>query len=311
MNRVIESGYIKNRKHESVKLFLMVLPCIGFVFLFSYLPLWGWLYSVIDYKIGTPLFDCEFVGLKYYTTLFRNPVRRLQLFNSLKNTFGMAILDIIFSPLTPTFAIFLNEMNRTKYKKFIQTATALPYFVSWVIVYSLAFYMFSTEGFVNNLLMLSGITDSPVNFLTSTNNVWLAMKGYQIWKNLGWSAIVYLAAISSIDPTLYDAAMIDGANRMQRIWHISVPGIIPTYFVLLIMQIGHFLNVGMEQYLLFGNAMNMQNVEVLDLFVYHKGIDNGQISFATAIGIMKSVVSLVLFTFANIFSKRVRGTSIF
>ena len=137
------------------------------------------------------------------------------------------------------------------------------------------------------------------------------MLGYSKWKGLGWGAIVYLAAISGIDQELYEAALIDGAGRLQRIWHITVPGLIETYFVLLIKSFGNFLNTGMEQYYVFQNAMNQDYIQVLDLFVYNQGIKGGQISYATAIGTMKSLIALTLFTFANLLSKKVRGTSVF
>jgi putative aldouronate transport system permease protein len=137
------------------------------------------------------------------------------------------------------------------------------------------------------------------------------MEIYGLWKGLGWSAIVYLAAISGIDQELYEAATIDGAGRFQRIWHIKVPGVIPTYFVLLILGIGNILGVGFERYFVFQNAMNKTSIEVLDLYVYNIGFSGGQISYSTAVGMMKSLVSLVLFTFANTFSKIIRGSSIF
>ena len=137
------------------------------------------------------------------------------------------------------------------------------------------------------------------------------MKGYELWKELGWSAIVYLAAIAGIDQELYEAAMVDGANRLQRIWHITVPGMIETFFVLLIMSLGNFLNTGMEQYYVFQNAMNKDYIQVLDLYVYNIGIGNGQISYATAIGIMKSLVAVIMFGFVNWLSKTVRGYSMF
>lgn len=299
-------------KRDSMKLFLMLLPCLIFVFIFSYFPLWGWSYSFFNYKPGRALLNCEFVGWAHFQRLFGNPVMRRQLLQVLRNTFAMAGLGILFSPLTPIFAIFMTEMGSQRYRRIVQTLTTLPHFISWVIMYSLMFFMLNVNtGFVNNVLMKLGWIEQPINFMISQKHVWLTMQGYGMWKGLGWGAIVYLAAIAGIDQEQYEAAMIDGAGRMQRIWHITVPGLIETYFVLLIISFGNFLNTGMEQYYVFQNAMNKDYIEVLDLFVYNQGIKGGQVSYATAVGTMKSLVALVLFTFANVLSKRVRGTSVF
>ena len=299
-------------QRDGVKLFFMLLPCLIFVFLFSYLPLWGWSYSFFNYKPGKALLDCEFVGWDHFTRLFGNPVLRRQLIMVLRNTLAMAGLGVLFSPLTPVFAICMSELTNRRYRKIVQTLTTLPHFISWTIMYSLVFFMLNVNtGFINNLLVQTGVLDQPVNFLVSQDHVWLTMQGYGLWKGLGWGAIVYMAAIAGIDQELYEAAMIDGAGRFQRIWYITVPGLVETYFVLLIISFGNFLNTGMEQYYVFQNAMNQDYIQVLDLYVYNQGIKGGQVSYATAIGTMKSLIALVLFTFANILSKKVRGTSVF
>lgn len=299
-------------QRDGVKLFFMLLPCLIFVFLFSYLPLWGWSYSFFNYKPGKALLDCEFVGWDHFTRLFGNPVLRRQLIMVLRNTLAMAGLGVLFSPLTPVFAICMSELTNRRYRKIVQTLTTLPHFISWTIMYSLVFFMLNVNtGFINNLLVQTGVLDQPVNFLVSQDHVWLTMQGYGLWKGLGWGAIVYMAAIAGIDQELYEAAMIDGAGRLQRVWYITVPGLVETYFVLLIISFGNFLNTGMEQYYVFQNAMNQDYIQVLDLYVYNQGIKGGQVSYATAIGTMKSLIALVLFTFANILSKKVRGTSVF
>ena len=299
-------------QRDGVKLFFMLLPCLMFVFIFSYLPLGGWSYSFFNYKPGKALLDCEFVGWDHFTRLFGNPVLRRQLIMVLRNTLAMAGLGVLFSPLTPVFAICMSELTNRRYRKIVQTLTTLPHFISWTITYSLVFFMLNVNtGFINNLLVQTGVLDQPVNFLVSQDHVWLTMQGYSLWKGLGWGAIVYMAAIAGIDQELYEAAMIDGAGRLQRIWYITVPGLVETYFVLLIISFGNFLNTGMEQYYVFQNAMNQDYIQVLDLYVYNQGIKGGQVSYATAIGTMKSLIALVLFTFANILSKKVRGTSVF
>ena len=177
-------------------------------------------------------------------------------------------------------------------------------------MFSLATALCGSNGLINTLLQNAGAA-SRVNILTSNRHVWLTQVLLQTWKSTGWNAIIYFSALAGIDPSLYEAAMVDGAGRMQRIWHITLPNLIPTFFVLLIISIGNFLNTGIDQYMAFGNALNKQYIEVLDLYTYNLGIGSGQISFGVAVGIMESVVALVLFTMANTASKKVRGTSVF
>lgn len=299
------------KKKNSFKVFLYALPAILLVFIFSYLPLWGWSFAFFQYKPGKSLFDCKFVGWDNFTTLFGNVVMRRNLIRVLTNTFGIHLLGYLFSPLPLLFAVFLSEMHSKKFQKFVQSVTTLPNFIGWVIIYSLVNSFFSTSGLVNNILMNLGIISEPTNLMTSGDHVWIRMVLLQQWKNLEWSAIVYFASIAGIDQEMFEAAMVDGASRMQRIRYISIPMLIPTFFVLLIMNIGNFLSTGVDQYLAFGNALNKNSIEVLDLYVYNLGIGSGQISFSIAVGIMKSVVALVLFGMANFASKKIRGTSVF
>ena len=306
-----KGGVSATKKKNSIKVFLYALPMIAVVFLFHYLPLWGWSFAFFQYKPGRSVWDCNFVGWDNFTALFGNVVMRRNLFRVLKNTFGIHLLGYLFTPLPLFFAVFLSEMRSKKFQKFVQSVTTLPNFVGWVIIYSLVNSFLSSGGLVNTVLLDLGWIEEPTNFMTSSDHVWIRMVLLQQWKNLGWSAIVYFAAIAGIDQEMYEAAMVDGANRMQRIWHISVPMLIPTYFVLLIMSIGNFLNTGVDQYLAFGNALNKETIEVLDLYVYNLGIGSGQISFSVAVGVMKSAVALVLFSLANLASKKIRGTSVF
>lgn len=299
------------KRKVSVKLFLYVLPGIIFVFLFSYLPIWGWLFAFFQYKPGKSVFDCDFVGLRNFTSLFGNQILRNNLLQVLKNTFGIHMLGYLFTPLPMFFAIFLNEIKSVKFKKTVQTITTIPHFIGWAVVYALATALFAPNGLVNNVGMEMGLLSERINFLASDKHVWITQVLWQQWKGLGWSAIVYFAAIAGIDQELHEAAMVDGASKMQRIWYITVPHLIPTYFTLLIMSIGNFLNTGYEQYLVFSNALNKQYIEVLDLYVYNLGLGSGQISYSVAVGIMKSGVAFVLFAMANALSKKIRGTSVF
>lgn len=300
----------KKKIRQEVKLFLYVLPGILFIFMVAYLPLWGWSYAFFQYKPGRALADCTFVGLQNFKDLFANAVMRKNILRVLKNTFGIQFLGYLLSPLPMIFAVFLSEVKGTKFVKAVQTVTTLPNFISWVIMFSLATAIFGSNGFLNSVLQGMGI-DATGNILNSDKHVWLTQVLLQQWKNLGWNAIVYFAAIAGLDQNLFEAAMVDGAGKMQRIFYITLPQLIPTYFVLLIINIGNFLNSGVDQYLAFGNALNKEFIEVLDLYVYNIGIGNGQISYSVVVGVLKSLVALALFASANYASKKVRGTSVF
>ena len=299
-----------SKKMERYKLFLYVLPCLIFIFIFKYLPLWGWSYAFFQYKPGRSLFSCKFVGWQNFTALFGNPVMRSNLLRVLRNTFGIQFLNYLLMPLPMLFAIFLSEIKNTKFQKAVQTLTTLPHFISWVIMFSLATSLFGGSGVINSVLSKMGV-EQGLNILTTDQHVWLIQALLNLWKSLGWNAIIYFAAITGIDRNVYEAAMVDGASRWQKIRYITIPLLIPTFFVLLIMSIGNFLNSGIDQFLAFGNAMNKEYIEVLDLYVYNLGIGNGQISFSVAVGMMKSIVAVVLFAIANFASKKIRGTSVF
>ncbi|MBD0378524.1 ABC transporter permease [Paenibacillus sedimenti] len=296
---------------DKYKLFLMAFPFLVLVFLFSYLPLYGWIYAFYDYRPGIPLSKTEFVGLNWFTALVSNQIQVQEILRVLRNTFAISALGILTSVLPVIFAIFLMEIKSTTFKKMVQTLTTLPNFISWVLVYSFAFMLFSVDnGFLNNLLKSMHLIERPLNILASDNHTWLAMTLWGVWKGLGWGAILYIAAITGIDPELYEAARVDGANRFQLMWHVTVPGIIPTFFVLLILGIANFINNGLEQYFVFSNAINMNHIEVLDLYVYNIGVVNNNFGFATAVSILKSIVSLFLLFAANGLSKLVRGEGV-
>ena len=302
----------KMEKQSGFRLFLLILPLLMLVFVFSYMPLYGWIYAFFNYKPGKALFACGFVGLDNFKMMFADSYAVKNIVRVMKNTFGMSFLGILTSVLPMGFAILLSEIKNKPFRKFVQTSVTIPNFISWVLVYSIAYVMFSVnDGFVNRMLVSMGILDQGVNFLASPNHVWLTMTAWGLWKGLGWNAIMYIAALTSIDDELYEAAKIDGAGRFQLIRHITVPGLLPTFFVLLILSIANLLNNGMEQYYIFQNAMNKESIEVLDLYVYNQGMVGYNYSFSTAVSMLKSVVSIVLLFFANTTSRLVRGESVF
>ncbi len=302
---------ITRRKADGIKLLLMVLPFLALSFVFSYLPLLGWRYAFYNYKPGFPLDKCQYVGLKWFLRLVNTPAQTQEIIRVMVNTLAMSGLHLLTSVLPMFFAIFLSEIKSAWYKKTVQILTTLPNFISWVLVYSVAYALFSVDnGFFNKVFLSLGLIDKEINFLASADHIWLKMTLWHIWKSLGWSSIMYLAAIAGIDQELYEAAEVDGANRYDKMWHITIPGLLPTFFVLMMLSIGNLINTGMESYFVFSNAMNKDSIEVLDLYVYNVGIGGRNFSLATAIGMLKSIISIVLLVVANSTSKLVRGESI-
>jgi len=295
---------------KSVGMFLCITPLLGLVFVFSYLPLYGWIFSLYDYQPALGLKGSQFVGLQWFQMLVSSPTQMAQIGQVLINTLAMSFLGIATSVLPVIFAVLLHEVKAPWFRNTVQTLTTLPNFISWVLVYMIAFSLFSSSGLVNSVLVDSGIITTPLKFLDSGQHVWLMMLLWSLWKGLGWGAIIYLAAITGIDPTLYESARIDGAGRFQLMRYITVPQLMPTYVVLLMLSVANLLNNGMDQYYVFQNAFNMQHIQVLDLYVYNVGMTGNNLSLATAIGMLKSLISVILLLTVNIIAKRARGTSI-
>ena len=300
----------KAEMREGYKLFLMFLPVLVLTFVFAYLPLWGWRYAFFDYKAGSELSMDNFVGLKWFTILFQNETTRADVIRVLTNTLAMSGLGILTSWIPMVFAIFLTQVPSKRFRRIVQTFTTVPNFLGWVIVYAVALAIFSSDGFINNFLNNYLGMASDVNYLMSDSNMWVKMLLWGLWKGVGWSAIIYISSITGIDPSLYEAADMDGAGRFAKIWHVTIPCLLPTFFVLLLLSIANILSNGMEQYLVFSNAINSKSLEVLDLYVYNLGIGSGQIPMSTAIGMFKSVISVILLFGANAASKKLRGESI-
>ena len=291
-------------------MFLCIVPFLVLVFVFSYLPLYGWIFSLYDYQPALGLKGSPFVGLQWFQMLVSSQTQMAQIGQVLMNTLAMSFLGILTSFLPIVFAVFLNEVKAPWFRNIVQTLTTLPNFISWVLVYMIAFSLFSSSGLVNSVLTDSGIITTPIKFLDSGAHVWLTMLLWSLWKGLGWGAIIYLAAITGIDPALYESAKIDGAGRFQLMRHITIPQLMPTYVVLLMLSVANLLNNGMDQYYVFQNAFNMQHIQVLDLYVYNVGLTGNNLSLATAIGMLKSLISVILLVSVNLIAKRARGTSI-
>jgi len=283
------------------KLFLMALPFLVLVAVFSYAPLFGWLIAFFDYKPGLPLNSGNFVGFKWFRSIASNPVQTGEILRVMRNTVAMSLINIATSVLPVAFAIFLSEVRAVWFKKGVQILTTLPNFISWVLVYSFAFALFSVDnGFINQVLKNIGAIDRGIQFLATDKHVWLTMTAWHLWKGLGWGAIMYLAAIAGIDQELYEAAVVDGANRWDRIRFITWPSIKPTVVLMLILNCGSILNAGFDQIF---NMMtdNVRNViDIFDTFIYRYAFQMGQnLSLTIAAGMFKSVINFVLLLIAN------------
>lgn len=300
----------KKKLDQGKRMFLYMLPFLLLCFAFSYFPLHGWIYSFYDYKPPLKLSQCNFMGLRWFKMIFGNPVQVRQLFIVMRNTFAMSFLNIATSVLPLFFAVFLNEIKCKWFRKMVQTLTTIPNFISWVLVYAVAFCLFSNTGMVNTVLQNLGVILKPIKFLDSDSHTYIAMLLWSTWKGLGWGAIMYLASIAGIDQEMYEAARVDGAGRFQLIRYITLPELMPTYFVMLMLSVANFLNNGMDQYFVFQNAFNKAHIQVLDLYVYNIGMTGSSLSLATAISMLKSLISVTLLMAVNGISKKIRGVSL-
>lgn len=300
----------KKKLDQGKRMFLYMLPFLLLCFAFSYFPLHGWIYSFYDYKPPLKLSQCNFMGLRWFKMIFVNPAQVRQLFIVMRNTFSMSFLNIATSVLPLFFAVFLNEIKCKWFRKMVQTLTTIPNFISWVLVYAVAFCLFSNTGMVNTVLQNLGVILKPIKFLDSDSHTYIAMLLWSTWKGLGWGAIMYLASIAGIDQEMYEAARVDGAGRFQLMRYITLPELMPTYFVMLMLSVANFLNNGMDQYFVFQNAFNKAHIQVLDLYVYNIGMTGSSLSLATAISMLKSLISVTLLMAVNRISKKIRGVSL-
>lgn len=296
-----------SQTRRRMSLFLMILPLLLVVIVFNYIPLFGWIYAFFNYKPGIPLSQTPFAGLEYFRLLFG---ANSDIGNVMLNTLVMSFFNILTSPIPIVFAILLSELRGHRLKKFIQTVTTVPYFISWIIVFSLVFSIFSFEGIFNTMLMQLGWIKNPVNVLGNPDTAWYVQTAIVIWKNTGWSAIIYFAAIAGLDSQLFDAAKIDGAGRFRCIWHVTLPGLMPTYIVLLLLNVSNMLSNGFDQFFVFYNPMVADKLEVLDYYIYRVAFHGNDYPFATAVGMWKTLISILLLFTVNFLAKKLRGQSI-
>jgi putative aldouronate transport system permease protein len=281
-------------------LYFMLVPGILYFVIFKYFPMWGVVIAFQNYQPIKGFFGSDWVGAKHFIRFFNDPA----FWMLFKNTFILAIYNLVFFfPLPIVVALMLNEVRKQAFKRTVQTLVYIPHFFSWVVVVSISYVLFTTEGgAVNELIAALGV--EKIGFLLDENWFRTIITSQVIWKESGWGTILFLAALSGVDPQLYEAARMDGANRWKQLWNITLPSIGSTIVILLILRLGSFLDTGFEQIFLMLNAMNRQVGEVFDTYVYTAGITQGQFSYSTAVGLFKSIIGLVLVVSSNWFAKK-------
>ncbi|MEX3615164.1 ABC transporter permease subunit [Paenibacillus glucanolyticus] len=281
-------------------LYVLALPGLLFFLIFKYFPIWGLALAFQNYSPYLGFWGSEWVGLKYFYDFFTNP-DFLLLF---RNTMAISLLNIMFFfPVPIVLSLLINEVRSMKFKKTIQTIIYLPHFLSWVIIAGICFIILGqSDGIINKIIVELG--GQPIGFLTEPNYFWGLLTAQSIWKEAGWGTIIFLAALAGINQDLYEAAQIDGANRWKQMLNVTLPGIKSTIIVLLILRLGQVMEVGFEQVYLMMSSPVSHVADVFDTYVYRTGIQNGRFSYATVVGIFKSVVGLLLVVMANRLAKK-------
>ncbi|HHV95977.1 MAG TPA: sugar ABC transporter permease [Clostridiaceae bacterium] len=286
------------RIYKSRYLYIMLLPTIAFYIIFHYLPMYGIIIAFKDFKASRGILGSPWVGFKHFEQFFSS----YYFFRLIRNTFLLNFYGLIFGfPAPIILAILLNELRSEKFKRFVQSVSYLPHFISVVIVVGFIVDFFSQNGIVNNLLSLFGI--EPINFLIEPKWFRPLYVGSGIWQGIGWGSIIYLAAISGIDPELYEAAIIDGAGRFRKIISITIPSIAPTIIIQLIFRIGGMMSVGFEKVFLMYNASTYETADVISTFVYRSGLQRAQYSYAAAVGLFNTIINFILLIGANYISR--------
>ena len=283
------------------QLALMSVPIFLYVLLFNYFPMWGWRNAFLDYSSKKLVARgiTPYIGWDNFKWLFS----RQDFLLSIRNTLAMSIINLVFGTVSAILlAVLLNEVRQRTFKRTVQTVTYLPHFLSMVIIVAMAQNIFASNGPINDLLGLVGI--KPVFWLGEGKHFWWLVGIINVWKEVGWGTIIYISAMTAIDPALYEAAAIDGAGRFQRIMHVTLPGIKSTFVILLIMNIGHLMEAGFEIQYLLGNGLTAEYSRTIDVFVLEYGTSQMDFGVATAAGIFKSVVAIILLLGANLISKR-------
>lgn len=271
-------------------LYMMLVPGFVYFIMFRYVPMGGLVIAFKDYSPFKGVFGSPWVGFKQFKAFFETP----DFFRLLRNTLGISLLQLVlYFPAPIVLSLILNEVRHTGYKRVVQTLVYVPHFVSWVIVASLTYQLLNVSDGVINILIRS-LTGQTIDVLSKSSTFWGLIVGQDIWRETGYGTIIFLAALAGVDQEMYEAARIDGANRWQLVWHITLPAIRSTIITMLILRVGGLLNTGYEQIFLMRNDLNMDMADVFDTYIYTRGITNGRFSFSAAAGMFKSIVGMIL-----------------
>lgn len=287
---------------------ILLLPALLLTLIFQYVPMVGIIIAFKNFSFRKGIIRSDWVGLKNFIHFFED----MDLVPAVINTIGIGFLNILLAfPAAIAFALLLNEIRSNKLKRVVQTVSYLPHFISWVVVsVILITFLSPSEGVINNVLVSMNILKEPVLFIGKPKYFWVLTVFSNMWKETGWSAIIYLAAITGIDPSVYEAAIIDGSNRLQRMWYITLPSIKGTIAILLIFAISGIPFIAFDQSYMLGNPLNHERSIVLSHYVYKLGIENGQYSYSAAVGLILSTISAIFMIIANRISKKTSGTGV-
>lgn len=304
--KIKKSGSFIKALQRDKYLWLLVIPGLIWYAIFVYWPMYGIIIAFKDFKVFAGINKSPWVGFFWFIQFFQDHF----FWRLIRNTLLLNLYSILWGfPAPIIFALLLNEVINIGYKKIAQTISYLPYFISTVVIVGMLFdFLSPSTGIVNRVIQDMG--GKPINFMADARYFRTIYIGSDIWQGLGWNAIIYLAALSGIDPELYEAATVDGASRMQKIWHITIPGIMPTIVILLILSFGGMLSVGYEKIILMYNGQTYKVADVINTYVYRIGLGNGQYSFGTAVGLFQSVVNFIIIIFINWFAKKVSDISL-
>ncbi|PAV31255.1 sugar ABC transporter permease [Virgibacillus profundi] len=290
---------IRKKLNSSKYLLILFAPVLLYYLIFHYVPMFGIVIAFKDYNLFKGVLESEWVGLKYFQMFIESP----DFFNLLRNTFLLGLYNFIFGfPIPIIFALLLNELKNMYFKRFVQTLSYLPHFISNVVVASMVVVFLSPSGIINRLISFLGI--EPLNWMIMPEMFRTIFVTSEIWQHMGWEAIIYLAALTSISPQLYEAAEIDGAGRFAKLWYITLPGILPAIFIVGILNIGKVLEIGFEKVFLLYNPVTYETADIISTYVYRVGLVQGNYSYATAIGLFLGVISFIFLFGANYLSKR-------
>lgn len=300
--------YTMKRFAKQKHLQMMVIPGIIWMIIFNYIPMGGIVIAFKKYKITRSIAEAPWVGLKYFRDFFQDS----NFTSVMTNTLGISFIKLFLGfPLPIIFALLINEIRNGKFKKFAQTISYLPHFLSWVVLGGILTTWLSKTGVINDFFVWLGIIKEPISFLGKPEYFWGIAFLSDSWKELGWSAIIYLAAITSVDTQMYEAATVDGATKLQKIRYITLPSISGTIAIMLILQVSSLLNSNFDQIMNLKNSINVSKSQVIDTYVYQVGMTLGNYSYATAVGLFKSIVALMLLLIANKSCKKLLGRSLY